>query len=120
MIGFGIGTKPSVREPMLRCVTHWTQQCRGIRLQGSAALELAWVSCGRQTAFYELDLNSWDVAAGSLLVTEAGGHVCDSEGEPYTLRTRHLVASNASENIQRALLQAIAKAEAIHPAKSTT
>ena len=115
IIGFGIGTKASVRLPMLRCVSLFTEECRGIRLQGSAALELAWVSCGRQTAFYELDLNSWDVAAGILLVKEAGGRVVDSEGKEVTLRSRHVVACNASQGIQTSILQSIASASACTP-----
>ena len=49
LVGFGIGTKPTVRLPMLRCVEEFSNQCRGIRVQGSAALELAWVAVGRQT-----------------------------------------------------------------------
>ena len=49
LIGYGIGTKSSVRLPMLRWLGEVSAECRGIRLQGSAALELAWVACGRQT-----------------------------------------------------------------------
>jgi myo-inositol-1(or 4)-monophosphatase len=49
LIGFGIGTKNSVRLPMLDCVREFSAKCRGIRLQGSAAIELAWTACGRQT-----------------------------------------------------------------------
>lgn len=49
LVGFGIGTKPTVRLPMLRCVAEFSNECRGIRLQGSAALELAWIASGRQT-----------------------------------------------------------------------
>lgn len=112
LVGFGIGTKPSVRLPMLRCVAEFSSQCRGIRVQGSAALELAWVACGRQTAFYELDLNAWDIAAGALLIQEAGGLVVDSTGQPFTLRTRHIVATNGSSIVQRELLARIAKAGA--------
>lgn len=49
LIGFGIGTKDSVRLPMLDCVREFSAKCRGLRLQGAAALELAWTCCGRQT-----------------------------------------------------------------------
>lgn len=49
LIGFGIGTKDAVRLPMLRCIQEMSNNCRGLRLQGSAALELAWVAAGRQS-----------------------------------------------------------------------
>ncbi|GLE03321.1 hypothetical protein PINS_up012211 [Pythium insidiosum] len=49
LVGFGIGTKDSVRLPMLDCVRELSAKCRGIRLQGAAAIELAWTACGRQT-----------------------------------------------------------------------
>lgn len=49
LVGFGIGTKDSVRLPMLDCVREFSAQCRGLRLQGAAALELAWTAAGRQT-----------------------------------------------------------------------
>jgi fructose-1,6-bisphosphatase/inositol monophosphatase family enzyme len=50
---------------------------RSIRMLGSAAIMLAWVATGRLTAYYEADLNSWDTAAGALLVREAGGRITD-------------------------------------------
>ncbi|UHG93129.1 inositol monophosphatase family protein [Spirosoma oryzicola] len=56
------------------------QQTHGLRRMGSAAIDLAYVACGRFEAFYEYNLNSWDMAAGVLLVQEAGGVVTDFEG----------------------------------------
>ncbi|OQS06266.1 inositol monophosphatase [Thraustotheca clavata] len=113
LVGFGIGTKPSVRLPMLDVIHLFSNTCRGLRLQGAAALELAWTACGRQTGFFELDLNSWDVAAGSLLVTEAGGTVTDSVGAAFNLHTRHIVASNG--HVHADLLACIAQANATRP-----
>ncbi|OQR86770.1 inositol monophosphatase [Achlya hypogyna] len=113
LVGFGIGTKPSVRLPMLDVIHLFSNTCRGLRLQGAAALELAWTSCGRQTGFFELDLNSWDVAAGSLLVTEAGGTVTDSVGAAFSLHTRHIVASNGL--VHADLLRCIGEANATRP-----
>jgi myo-inositol-1(or 4)-monophosphatase len=52
----------------------------GLRRPGSAATDIAYVACGRYDAFYEYGLNAWDVAAGALLVLEAGGEVSDFEG----------------------------------------
>lgn len=66
----------------------------------------------RAQGFYELDLNSWDVAAGTLLVTEAGGQVSGSEGEAFSLGTRHVVASNGLGDIHATLIELIARADA--------
>ncbi|MBN2251811.1 MAG: inositol monophosphatase [Candidatus Altiarchaeota archaeon] len=61
---------------------------------GAAALELSYLACGRIDSFFMLKMNPWDVAAGSLLVSEAGGKVSDAEGNAFTLDSRDLVASN--------------------------
>lgn len=67
---------------------------RTIRMLGSAAIMLAWIANGRLTAYWEYDLSSWDIAAGALIVQEAGGKFTDLEGNPFTLRTRKTVATN--------------------------
>ena len=67
---------------------------RTLRMLGSAALMLAWVANGRLTCYWEYDLSSWDIAAGALLVTEAGGRFTDLQGNDFTLRTRKICASN--------------------------
>ncbi|HEY5799780.1 MAG TPA: inositol monophosphatase family protein, partial [Burkholderiaceae bacterium] len=56
-------------------------KCRGLRMQGAAALDLANVACGRLDGFYEKGLKPWDIAAGALLITEAGGIVTNFAGE---------------------------------------
>jgi myo-inositol-1(or 4)-monophosphatase len=66
----------------------------GVRRTGSAALDLAWVACGRVDAFWEFGLKSWDVAAGSLLVEEAGGHVSNMDGTMLDISGAQIVASN--------------------------
>lgn len=66
---------------------------RNIRALGSAALHLAWTACGRLSGFWENNLNAWDLAAGALLVQEAGGRVTDTLGRPYRLQTRHVLAT---------------------------
>jgi myo-inositol-1(or 4)-monophosphatase len=58
-------------------------QVAGVRRAGSAALDLAYVACGRVDGFWELGLKPWDTAAGILLITEAGGHVSTLVGEEY-------------------------------------
>ena len=66
----------------------------GIRRAGSAAIDLAWVACGRLEGFWEFGLNPWDVAAGILLVTEAGGKVTDMKGVPNRLGKPNILATN--------------------------
>ena len=67
---------------------------RGIRRIGSAAIDLAYVACGRFDAFYEYSLNPWDVAAGAIIVMEAGGSVKDFEGGENYMFGREILASN--------------------------
>ena len=72
----------------------FTMLSHGIRRAGSAALDLCSVAAGRFEGFWELKLNPWDKAAGSLLVTEAGGRVTDLEGRPFNLLGDEVFASN--------------------------
>jgi myo-inositol-1(or 4)-monophosphatase len=67
---------------------------RGIRRCGSAAMDLSYVSCGRLDGFWEVHLGPWDVAAGSLIVLEAGGRVTDFQGNEDYIFGKHIVASN--------------------------
>ncbi|MCA9838963.1 MAG: inositol monophosphatase [Trueperaceae bacterium] len=69
-------------------------QVRAIRRPGAAALDMAYIARGHLDAFWELTLNPWDVAAGWLLVQEAGGTVTGSQGEPYRLGKQIVLASN--------------------------
>lgn len=73
----------------------WTMvNTRGLRRLGSAALDLAWVACGRFDGFFEYGLNPWDVAAGAFLVQQAGGHNSDfTRGENY-LHGREIISCN--------------------------
>jgi myo-inositol-1(or 4)-monophosphatase len=66
----------------------------GVRRTGSATLDLAWVACGRVDAFWEFGLKPWDVAAGSLLVEEAGGHVSNMDGTMLDINAGQIIASN--------------------------
>ena len=66
----------------------------GVRRAGAAALDLAYVACGRLELFWEFSLNPWDMAAGVLLVREAGGTVTDMHGQPFHLRSKHVLADN--------------------------
>ena len=66
----------------------------GVRRAGSAALDLAYVASGRLDGFWEFGLNPWDMAAGILLIEEAGGRSSDMNGQPRTLRGKHVLADN--------------------------
>ena len=67
-------------DKYMDCLRHFCKTTHGIRRQGSASIDLAYVACGRYEAFYEYDLKVWDVAAGIILVREAGGTVSDFSG----------------------------------------
>jgi len=94
----------------MKGVNHLAPKVRNLRVAGSAALHLAYVAAGRLSGFWEIGLNSWDMAAGVLLVKESGGVVTDTMGQPYQLGVRNLVASNG--NIHNEFLQELASAEA--------
>src|ERR1700740_1851254 len=83
-------------EAVLSCADYFMRNTHGIRRIGSAASDLCFLACGRVDAFYEYNLNAWDVAAGIIIVKEAGGKVSDfSFGENY-LFSRQIMASNPS------------------------
>jgi len=72
----------------------FTLRSHGVRRDGSAALDLAYVACGRFDGFWEFGLNPWDTAAGVLIVQEAGGKITDLQGRPYVLGGKSILASN--------------------------
>jgi myo-inositol-1(or 4)-monophosphatase len=69
--------------------------CAGIRRPGAAALDLAWVAAARIDGFWEIGLSAWDMAAGALLVREAGGLVADLSGGDAYLENGRIIAANA-------------------------
>jgi len=76
---------------------------RGVRRLGSAAVDLAYVACGRFDGFFEYSLNPWDVAAGSLIVKEAGGTVTDFSGTDHYLHGKQILA--AAKEIHKLMLE---------------
>jgi myo-inositol-1(or 4)-monophosphatase len=79
------------------CIDHFIGIIRRgipIRRLGSAALDLAYVACGRFDGFWEIDLNPWDVAAGVLIVQEAGGKITQYNSEPYWIKDNNMLATN--------------------------
>ena len=93
-----VGTSPYDRElakDNFERIQRVFERSQDIRRTGSAAMDLAYVACGRTGGFFEPRLSPWDFAAGMLLVAEAGGQVTDFEGEPLNLLQRgSVVASN--------------------------
>ncbi len=89
--------------PYLRELATIMDNVAGIRRFGAAALDLAWVAAGRFDGFWEHDLNPWDLAAGILLIREAGGFATDLKGGEAILETGGVIAGN--EAIHRQLLE---------------
>jgi myo-inositol-1(or 4)-monophosphatase len=79
-------------EPYLRVLRNTLQQVSGVRRAGAAALDLAYLACGRVDGFWEIGLKPWDIAAGSLIVEEAGGVVSDFWGNDRHLHNGHIIA----------------------------
>lgn len=99
-----------LRESCLNNLTHFENflfRAQAIRRCGAAALDLCYVAWGRFDGFWELKLNPWDVAAGSLIVEEAGGMVSDFRGRKFILERREIVATNGF--IHRAMLRVLKK-----------
>ena len=84
------------------------EKVAGLRRFGAAALDLAWVAAGRLDACWERDLQPWDMAAGLLMVREAGGYVSDCDGADEMLDKGHIAAGN--ETMQKELLRVLKEA----------
>jgi len=81
-------------DDYLRMLKNVMKATSGVRRPGAAALDLAWLACGRIDAFWERGLSPWDMAAGALLIREAGGLVADLDGGEDFLAKGHIVAAN--------------------------
>src|SRR5690606_29015198 len=83
LIGTGFAPRERARAgAQLECIRQLLRDAEDIRRTGSAALDLAYVACGRLDAYFEAGVKPWDIAAGALLVREAGGRVADFKGAP--------------------------------------
>ncbi len=82
------------RSEFARHFTNFIMNAQGVRRDGAAALDLAYVACGRFDGFWEEGLKPWDVAAGALMVEEAGGRVSDYDGEALSVYQPPMLASN--------------------------
>jgi len=94
--------------PLLAMFGAFLGQARAVRRLGSAALDLCYVAAGRFDGFWEQTLKPWDVAAGALIVEEAGGRITGMDGSPFDPAAAHLVASNGQ--IHEAMLDVIKRA----------
>jgi myo-inositol-1(or 4)-monophosphatase len=82
------------QQQYINLFTYLMKNCHGLRRLGSAAVDLVYTACGRFDAFYEYNLNAWDVAAGIVIVRQAGGQVVNFSGGDEVLDTRELIATN--------------------------
>ena len=94
LVATGFPSRKRHDSPNVHFYHEFTLRSHGVRRAGSAALDLAYVACGRYEAFWEFNLNPWDTAAGALLVEEAGGRMSDFAGGPFCLDSREVLASN--------------------------
>jgi myo-inositol-1(or 4)-monophosphatase len=93
VVATGFPSRVPNREAVTRAGLLLIMQLKSFRALGAAALHLAYVAAGRLDGFWEYDLNAWDVAAGVLLIQEAGGYVKELGHGKYHLGTRHIVAA---------------------------
>lgn len=96
----------SKQDAFLQTLDYFMRHTHGIRRMGAAAVDLCYVACGRMDAFYEFNLNAWDVAAGALIVEEAGGTVTDFSGKKNWLFGKEIIAGN--QRVQPLTLTVIA------------
>lgn len=92
--GFPYRHSPEHQAAYIESLQALMPQCGDIRRAGSASLDLAYVACGRLDGFWELALKPWDIAAGTLLIKEAGGIVCDTKGGEDYMKNGNVVAGN--------------------------
>ncbi len=96
LLGTGFPSHKRSQNPNIYYYWDFTLRSHGVRRNGSAALDLAAVACGRFDGFWEFGLKPWDTAAGVLLVKEAGGRVTDLVGRTYRIGGPDLLASNGT------------------------
>ena len=94
LVATGFPSRKRHQNPNIHFYQEFTLRSHGVRRAGSAALDLAYVACGRFDAFWEFKLNPWDTAAGILLIIEAGGRVTGFSGDPVRLDSREILATN--------------------------
>lgn len=94
LLGTGFPVQKRTQNPNIHYYWDFTLKSHGVRRDGSAALDLAGIAAGRFDGFWEFGLKPWDTAAGTLLVSEAGGMVTALDGKPYRVGGPHILVSN--------------------------
>ncbi len=107
LVGTGFPYQIDDVAPLIRTLGHFMRHGRGVRRMGAAALDLAYVACGRFDAYYETTLSPWDVAGGAILIEEAGGMITDFSAEEDYIFGEQLIASNGL--FHRELIEIIKK-----------
>ena len=96
LAAFDLGYDPDIGQKMLKVAGGLWPEVAAVRVMGSAALGLAYVACGRLDLYFHFSLYPWDLAAGIVLIGEAGGTVTELEGQPVGIHSRTVVAANHS------------------------
>lgn len=106
VIGTGIPHYGRTYNGYLQEIDQVTKKCSGLRRMGAASLDLAYVAAGKLDAYWERNLNLWDMAAGVLLVLEAGGKVTELSSKPWSVTSKDILASNLiiHEEVQKNLI----------------
>jgi myo-inositol-1(or 4)-monophosphatase len=94
MLCTGFAYNPDIRPLNYPHFVEFVERSQAVRRDGAAALDLAYVACGRYDGYWERELAPWDLAAGALLVREAGGQLSGFHGQPADIRAREIVATN--------------------------
>ena len=94
LIATGFPSQKRHPSPNVHFYQEFTLRSHGVRRAGSAALDLAYVACGRLDGYWEFQLNPWDTSAGYLLMEEAGGRITHFDGSKFTLDSREILATN--------------------------
>jgi myo-inositol-1(or 4)-monophosphatase len=94
LVATGFPSRKRHASPNVHFYQEFTLRSHGVRRAGSAAIDLAYVACGRFDAYWEFNLNPWDTTAGMLLVLEAGGTVSNFDGSHFHIDSREVLATN--------------------------
>lgn len=100
VVSTGLPVRHANKSVVMERAMHLVTRVKSLRTLGAAALHMAYVAASRMDGFWEYELNAWDVAAGVVIVREAGGFAGDLSGKPYHLTTRDIVACGSEKMAQ--------------------